>query len=308
MTSAIIAILGGLIALAIGGELLVRGAVGLARKLGISNLITGLVIVGAATSMPEMVASVQAALVGSPEIAWGNIAGSNIANSLLILGASALIAPIAITGIGKRDAAVALAASALLWVLTWVQFGTPLVGAALLLLLGVYIFWRYNHPRTAADEAEMGDDPAMSWMPAILLTVGGVGVLVLGGNWLVGGAIDIARMAGISETVIGLTIVAVGTSLPELAASAAAAFRGKAGLAIGNVVGSNIYNILLIGGATMIIAPFPVPLELVDLEVPLVVATAALIWGLLAYGQRIGRVTGLLLLLAFAANTAFQFS
>ncbi|ABC62550.1 calcium/sodium antiporter [Erythrobacter litoralis] len=306
MTTAILAIIGGLIALAIGGELLVRGAVALARRLGISNLLTGLVIVGAATSMPEMVASVQAALIGSPEIAWGNIAGSNIANSLLILGATALIAPIAITGIGKRDAAVAVGASALMWVLAWWQTGTIWLGVALLALLGLYIAWRYSHPRVLADE-DVGEGGDLGLGPALALTLGGVGVLVLGGTWLVGGAIDIARMAGISETVIGLTIVAVGTSLPELAASAAAAFRGKPGLAIGNVVGSNIYNILLIGGATMLLAPFPIPAELALVQIPLVIGSAVLIWALLAYGQRIGRITGALLLAGFAANTALQF-
>ncbi|WP_284124741.1 calcium/sodium antiporter [Parerythrobacter aestuarii] len=307
MTTAIFAIIGGLIALAIGGELLVRGAVALARKLGISNLLTGLVIVGAATSMPEMVASIEAALMGSPGIAWGNVAGSNIANSLLILGATALIAPIAITGIGKRDAAVGVGASLVLWALTWWQLGSPWIGFGLLALLAAYIAWRYSHPRVAADEDE-GEGGELALGFAVALTAGGVAVLVLGGNWLVSGAIEIARMAGISETVIGLTIIAIGTSLPELAASAAAAFRGKPGLAIGNVVGSNIYNILLIGGTTMAIAPVAIPRELVALQLPLVAGSAALIWALLAFGQRIGRITGGLLLAAFAANTALQFA
>jgi len=306
MTTAIVLIIAGLIGLAIGGEVLVRGAVALAHKLNISNLITGLVIIGFATSMPEMVASVEAARLGSPEIAWGNITGSNIANSLLILGATALIAPIAITGMGKRDAAVALGASVLLLGLTFWQVGNALIGVALLALLVTYIYWRYNHPRTADDEDE-GEGGELAMPMAIGLTLGGLGLLVLSGNWLVSGAIDIARMAGISETVIGLTIVAIGTSLPELAASAAAAFRGKPGLAIGNVVGSNIYNIFLIGGVTMVIAPFPIPAELAQLQLPLVIGAALLIWVLLARGQRIGRIMGGLLLAGFAANTALQF-
>ena len=201
---------------------------------------------------------------------------------------------------------MALGVSVLLWALTWWQFGSPWIGAGLLLLLGTYIFWRYSHPRTLADEDE-GEGGELGLGFALALTFGGVGVLVLGGNWLVGGAIDIARMMGISETVIGLTIVAIGTSLPELAASAAAAFRGKPGLAIGNVVGSNIYNILLIGGVTMVLAPFPIPAELASVQLPLVIGSAVLIWLLLAYGQRIGRITGALLLAGFGANTALQF-
>lgn len=304
MTGAIFAIVLGLVGLALGGELLVRGAVGIARKLGISNLITGLVIVGAATSMPEMVASVEAALIGSPEIAWGNIIGSNIANSLLILGATALIAPIVLTGIGRRDAIVAFAASAVLWLIAWFQLANFWIGVALLVLLIAYIVWRYNHPHSAEDE---DDGPPPGLWTSIALTGGGVGALVLGGQSLVSGAITIATIAGLSETVIGLTIVAVGTSLPELAASAAAAFRGKPGLAIGNVVGSNIYNIFLIGGVTMMIAPVPIPTELVDVELPLVALTAVLIWFLLARAQRIGRILGGVLLVGFTATIIGQF-
>lgn len=307
MTAAIFAIILGLAGLALGGELLVRGAVGIARSLGISNLVTGLVIVGFATSMPEMVASVEAAMLGSPEIAWGNIAGSNIANSLLILGATAVVAPILLTGLGRRDAAVGLAASLLLWLIAFSQIGTPFLGVILFLLLGTYIWWRYNHPRipeTGADEEE--EKPNL--LLALVLGAGGIAALVAGGHSLISGAIDIATLAGISETVIGLTVVAIGTSLPELAASIAAAFRGKPGLAVGNVVGSNIYNILLIGGATMFIAPVPVPRELIGYELPFVAATAFMIWLILAQAQTIARWAGALLLLAFAANTVFLFS
>ena len=305
MLSTILSILAGLVLLALGGELLVRGAVGIARKLGISNLVTGLVIVGAATSMPEMVASLEAALMGSPEIAWGNIAGSNIANSLLILGATALIAPIALTGLGKRDAAVGVGASLILWLLALWQQGAPLIGIALLCLLGTYIWWRYNHPRAASSEDEEEDSAPQSLPVALVLGALGVGALVYGGSLLVTGAIELATLAGLSETVIGLTVVAVGTSLPEFAASAVAAFRGKPGLAIGNVVGSNIFNVFLIGGVTMTIAPFPIPQDLVGFELPLVLATAVLIWVLLAFTHRIGRLAGFALLTAFVVNTGY---
>ena len=304
MTTAILLILAGLVGLGLGGELLVRGAVGLARRMGISNLVTGLVIVGAATSMPEMVASVQAALIGSPEIAWGNIAGSNLANTLLILGAAALVAPIILTGTGRRDAVVAFTASVLLWLLAMGGFASAWLGAGLLALLTVYIIWRYRHPRQAEEDEheDEGEIPAL-WKSVMLFAVG-VAALIAGGKYLVDGAIDVARFAGLSETVIGLTVVAVGTSLPELAASVAAALRGNSGLALGNVVGSNIYNILLIGGATMVISPVAIPAELVDLELPMVAVTALLVLLLCWFADRIGRVLGAVLLAGFIANTA----
>ena len=306
MTTAILLVLAGLVGLAIGGEWLVRGSVGIAQRMGISNLVTGLVIVGAATSMPEMVASIQAAMIGSPEIAWGNIAGSNIANTLLILGAAALVAPIILTGAGRRDAVVALAASVLIWFLTWRGIASPLVGLGLLALLVAYIVWRYRHPRPA-DEDDGDEAPPVLWQ-ALLYFVLGVGTLIFGGKLLVDGAVDIARFAGLSETVIGLTVVAIGTSLPELAASVAAALRGKSGLALGNVVGSNIYNLFLIGGVTMTVAPVPIPYELVDLEMGLVVASAVMVLGLCWFADRISRWLGALLVAGFIANTVILFA
>ena len=297
MATSVFLIVIGLIGLALGGELLVRGAVGIAKAMGLSSLLTGVIIVGMATSMPELVTSVEAARAGSPEIAWGNIVGSNISNTLLILGATALVAPIVLTGLGRRDAAVALGASALLVGLALWQVGALWIGAALLVLLTVYIVWRLNHPRVADSDEE---DLSIPNLPvAIPLFIVGLGALVLGGGWLVEGAIDIATVAGVSETVIGLTVVAVGTSLPELAASVAAAYRGKPGLAIGNVVGSNIYNILLIGGATMLTAPLALPTEIQGVQSIILLASAAAMWALLWAGKTIGRVMGGILLLAF---------
>lgn len=300
----------GLVALGFGGDWLVRGASGLALRMGISSLVTGIVIVGAATSMPELVASVQAALAGSPGIAWGNIAGSNIANSLLILGAAALVAPIVLTGQGKRDAAVATAASVLLVVLAMLGASGILVGTALLMLIVIYVVWRYRTSRreSAAVAMHSGDEIVEEPVgKAIAFFVVGVVTLVIGGNLLVTSAIDVAQIFGISETVIGLTIVAVGTSLPELAASLVAAWRGNAGLALGNVVGSNIFNILLIGGATMLIAPGDIPRELVDVELPLVAATALLILALCWFAPRIPRWLGGSLVAAFGLFTFMQF-
>lgn len=306
MLIVIASIVGGLVALFVGGELLVRGAVALAHRLGMSHLVTGIVIVGAATSMPEMVASVEAALLDSPGIAWGNVIGSNLANSLLILGATALVAPIALHGVGKRDAVVALSATLLLWLLTYTQAATPWVGAGLLALLVAYVIWRVKHPPQREDDEEEGPEPGL--LLAVVLFLGGLGILVFGGQILVTGSIDLAQTMGVSDTVIGLTIVAVGTSLPELAASLAAALRGKSEMAVGNIVGSNIYNILLIGGATMSIAPLPISAELLDIEMPVLVASAAFLLVLCRYFTRVTRWLGALLLAAFAANTVVLFA
>ncbi len=298
----------GLVGLAIGGELLVRGAVGIAQRLGVSNLVTGLVIVGFATSMPEMVASIEAALAGSPGIAWGNIVGSNLANTLLILGATAMVMPIALTGTGRRDAVVALMATMVLWGLTAAQVGSTWIGVALLAAIVAYIYWRYNHPHSDVGDDEDEPEPQVRLPAAILLFSIGLGLLVVGGQALVAGAIDLACIFGVSETAIGLTVVAVGTSLPELAASVAAAIRGKPGLAIGNVVGSNIYNILLIGGATMGIAPFAIPADLLTYELVLLALSAVAFLIIVARAQQIGRAMGGILLVAFSATIVLAFS
>ncbi len=306
MLNAVLLSLVGLVGLAIGGELLVRGAVGIAQKLGVSTLVTGLVIVGAATSMPEMVASVQAALAGAPEIAWGNVVGSNIANILLILGISALVMPITLTGIGRRDSVVALGVTLILWALALSGLGARWVGVALLVGIVVYVIWRYRHPRTEEIAEETGG-AHVNGLIATALFIAGLAILIAGGQALVTGAIALATTFGVSETVIGLTVVAVGTSLPELAASVAAALRGKSSLALGNVVGSNIYNILLIGGATMTIAPLPIPQSLAGAQMALLTVSSAALLAMLWKGKHIGRLLGAALVAVFAGNVVLVF-
>ena len=308
MLNSILLCLAGLVGLAIGGELLVRGSVAIANKLGVSHLFTGLVIVGFATSMPEMVASVQAALDGSPGIAWGNIVGSNIANTLLILGVSALVMPIVLIGTGRRDAVVALGMTVLLWALALSGLGGRWIGFVMLGLIVAYIVWRYRHPGAALLEDDSDESAPTGMVIATLLFVIGLGMLVLAGNALVTGAIDLATIFRVPDTVIGLTVVAVGTSLPELAASVAAAVRGKSGLAIGNVLGSNIYNILLIGGVTMGIAPSAIPADLLPLQLPLLAASAAALLALLWFAKRMGRALGAVLLAAFVGNVVLVFT
>ncbi|MXO84492.1 calcium/sodium antiporter [Altererythrobacter aurantiacus] len=318
---AIAFLLGGLILLVVGGELLVRGAVGLAEKAGVSALVIGLVIVGFGTSMPELVTSVEAAMAGSPAIAWGNIVGSNIANSLLILGAAAMVAPIAINAANRlRDPAVALAASILLLLLAMTAIGSVLVGVLLLGGLIAYIAWCYveerrvepatvhNAPYDRSQALEMTDtglhEESTGWTKPLLLTVVGLAVLIGGGRLLVTGAIDLALLAGLTETLIGLTIVAVGTSLPELVTSVIAARKGEVEVAFGNVVGSNIYNILGIGGATMLLAPGSIPANLLPLDIGLVLVSALVILAL-AFIRGVTRLPGLALLLAYFAYLGF---
>ncbi|WP_144097547.1 calcium/sodium antiporter [Croceicoccus sediminis] len=321
MITAILLVVGGLVLLVVGGELLVRGAVGLAEKAGVSALVIGLVIVGFGTSMPELVTSVEAAMAGSPAIAWGNIAGSNIANSLLILGAAALVAPMAITAKNRwRDPGVALGASVVLLLLAIAGAGSMLIGVALIVGLIGYIAWCYREERQAepnvvhnapydrAQALEMADTGLHAarngWAKPVLLTLLGLAVLVGGGKMLVTGAIDLARLAGLTETLIGLTIVAIGTSLPELVTSVIAARKGEAEVAFGNVVGSNIYNILLIGGTTMLLAPGAIPANLLPLDIGLVVAGAVAIL-CLAFYRKVTRLPALILLVTYFAYIGF---
>ncbi|WP_156840157.1 calcium/sodium antiporter [Novosphingobium aquimarinum] len=316
MIAALLAVAGGLIALVIGGELLVRGAVRLAEKLGVSALVIGLVIIGFGTSLPELVTSAEAALAGSPAIAWGNIVGSNNLNSLLILGAAALAAPITITAPNRyRDPAVALAAAGALTLLAVFQIGGWWTGAALLACLIAYIAWCYREERLVAPDTihnapndrgralELADtalhDAQGSWAKPVVLLIGGFALLVWGGGLLVGGAIDLALLAGLGEAFIGLTIVALGTSLPELVTSVIAARKGEPELAFGNVVGSNIYNILGIGGATLLLAPAPIPQDLLPLDIGVVLASGLVILAL-ALRRRISRMAALGLLAAYA--------
>ena len=289
---------GGLIALFVGGEALVRGAVGIARKLAMSPLLIGLTVVGFGTSTPELLVSVDAAWRGSPDIAVGNIVGSNIGNILLILGVTALISPIVIRGATlARDSAIMLAAALLLVPMFWLgQIGRP-AGALLVAGLAGFLLWAYLQP----GEAPEADDtpPLPAWQSVLWVALGLAG-LMLGARFLVDGAVNIARGFGVSEAFIGLTIVAVGTSLPELATSLIAALRRQSAIAIGNVVGSNIFNVLGILGATALVAPIPVAPRFLAFDLPVMIgATLALVVMLRA--GRIGRLMGVVLLLAYAA-------
>ncbi|MBA1139995.1 calcium/sodium antiporter [Mesorhizobium neociceri] len=314
-----LSILAGLFLLIVGGELLVRGSVGVAAMFGVSPLLIGLTLVGFGTSAPELVTSIQAALAGSPGIAIGNIVGSNIANSLLILGVTAVVAPVAVQSqLLKRDGLVLIAVTALFIVIgATVPLGR-LVGLVFVAMLCAYVYLAYRQERSpavdgqgaavgrglAAQQADPGFVPPANeksvWLP-LILAFAGLGMILFGSDFLVDGAVRLAHRFGISETVVGLTIVAVGTSMPELATSVVASLRGQSELALGNVLGSCLYNILGIGGATAIVSPISVPSSIVHFDFPVLFVVTLLILAFAWSGRRIERNEGLVLLACYAA-------
>jgi cation:H+ antiporter len=269
----------GLVLLVAGGEGLVRGASAVARRLGMSPLVVGLTIVAVATSSPEFAVTTGAVLGGQPELAVGNVVGSNIANVLLILGLSALVLPlVARVRLVRIDVPVMVVMSVLLLVLSLDGGISRWDGVVLLVLFVAHMGWSVLTGRGDVDDDDgtADSDPPLGMGRALLFILVGVGLLVLGSQWLVDGASSIASALGLSDLVIGLTVVAVGTSLPELAASLIAVRKGERDLAIGNVVGSNIANIGLILGLPSIIASggIPVPSAAIALDIPLMVAVA----------------------------------
>jgi len=295
--SDILLILGGLAGLVIGGELLVRGAVRTAGALGVSPLIIGLTLVGFGTSTPELVTSVQAALLGSPGVAVGNIVGSNICNILLILGVAALIRPVDAEPRGLRRDGPALAAATLIGLaaILWGDLGR-VVGAGFVAALLGYLLWLYASERRRADAANEPPPERKGLWSGLPLTLAGLALVVIGADWLVTAAIALAQVWQVSDSLIGLTIVAVGTSLPELTASVAAAARGRGDVALGNIVGSNIFNILGILGVTALVEPLAAPAEIIAFDVWVMVAATAALILVAATGARVTRGEGALLL------------
>lgn len=307
-------LLSGLAALGVGGEMLVRGAVGAARRLGVSPLLVGLTIVGFGTSTPELVTSLVAALEEAPGIAVGNVVGSNIANLLLILGSAALVAPLPLARVALRREGIALAGSTAVCVLVILHGKLDLLpGMMLVAVLFAYVAWAYTSERklhgvrTTVHEqvAEDAAPQARSFGVYLAMCAGGIAMTVLGAHWLVDSAIELSRRLGIPETVIGLSVVAVGTSLPELVASLVAAARGHAEVALGNIIGSNVYNVLGILGATAIIHPIRVPAEIARVDIWILLAATMLLLFFLRTGTRIGRVEGAILLGGYALYAAW---
>jgi cation:H+ antiporter len=315
MTYIMIAI--GFVLLLAGGEYLVRGSVSVARRLGISPMIIGLTLVGFGTSTPELVASVNAALKGAPALSIGNVVGSNIANILLVLGISALMLPIATHREAfRRDGPALLGATALLVIAILSGMITALMGIAGIAILIGFTAFTYWSDRTSLDEtavmhgleAEEADMPDTGLWAALAIALGGMAGVLIGAELLVRGAIEVAREFGLSEAVIGLTLVAIGTSLPELATSVMAAWRKHADVAFGNIIGSCIFNILGILGVTALVAPLPVPAGIAAFDVWVAALAAIMLVVFAMSGWRIGRREGGILFAAYVLYIALQVS
>lgn len=308
-------VVAGLVLLFFGGEGLVRGAVAIATRLKISTLLVSMVVVGFGTSVPEMLVSVQAALAEKPDIALGNVIGSNIANILLILGLSAVLSGVACASREiRRDVLALVAASLALALLSFTHVINAAAGGTMLLALALYLGWCYRTERHTQAQEELGghiEEELAAQGPlwkSILYTLAGLALLVAGARLLITGAVAIAMEFGVPEAVIGLTLVAVGTSLPELATAVIAAMRKHADIVIGNVLGSNLFNILAILGVTGIISPIPFAGRIAALDVWVALGVAVVL-ALLVYGRGyLGRVTGILMLLAYAGYTAWLFA
>lgn len=323
MTASVLFLLAGLVLLALGGEMLVRGAVRVAERFGVSPLVIGLTLVGFGTSTPELAASLQAALAGAPGIAVGNIVGSNIANTLLILGVAALIAPIAVTSRALgRDGVVCLAASLALPAAGLMGgLARPAGFLFLAALIGYVALALYQERQGTAEHGAVFDKaeafkaahpgslgpppPAGGLLVPLALALGGLALVVLGGRLLVDGAVTLARALAIPETVIGLTIVAIGTSMPEIVTSIIAALRRQPEIAFGNVIGSNIYNVLGIGGVTALVAPTAVPAEIMARDAWVMVAASVLLLVVARTWWRIGRREGAVLLALYLGYLAW---
>ncbi len=291
----------GVVLLYSGGEVLVRSASALASRLGVRPMVIGLTVVAFGTSAPELAASLTAALSGTPEIAIGNVVGSNIANVGLILGLTAMVYPL-VTGsrFVRREVPLMLLITALLVPVLWDGAVLRWEGGILLALLAGFLWVITRTGSTVLEESR--DVPARS-MPAwlgLLGTAAGIALLTFGARALVGGAVQIATSFGISQRVIGLTLVAVGTSLPELASSMVAAMRRETDIILGNIVGSNVFNLLAVLGTTALVQPirFDGAGATVDIAVMALFSVALL--PLMWRGERLGRTAGFLLLVGYA--------
>ena len=307
----------GLVLLLIGGELLVRGAVASAKALGVSPLLIGLTLVGFGTSTPELVTSVTAAMNGSPGIAVGNVVGSNIANILLILGLAAVIYPMAVNPKGFKRDAIMLVASAIACTVV-VLYGRmgPIIGMLFIASLLAYVGYVYMQEKTAPDEAALVAEHLSEDAPkgpktmvlSLLMAVAGIAVTIYGARFLVDGAIDLAKSYGVSDTIIGLTIVAVGTSMPEFVTSVMAAIRKHADVAYGNIIGSNIYNVLFILGATSFVKPIDMPSQIARFDIWVMLATTALLVVFARTGIKLQRWEGMVFIACYVAYTGYLIS
>ena len=308
----------GVAALIGGAELLVRGASKLALSFGISPLVVGLTVVAFGTSAPELAVSAQSAWAGSADIALGNVVGSNIMNVLFILGTSALVAPLLVAQqLIRQEVPVMIGFFLLLPVLAFDGSISRYDGLLLTGLFAGYTILLIRQSRRQTQTRELNEEYAREfgeraqwdrhWAVQLLLVAAGLGLLVLGADWLVAAAVAFAKRLGVSELIIGLTIVAVGTSLPEVATSLMAALRGERDIAVGNVVGSNIFNIAGVLGVSSLLAPagLPVQAAMLSFDLPVMVAVGVACLPIFFTGNLIARWEGALFLAFYAAYIAY---
>lgn len=313
----ILLVLIGILLLTGGGEALIRGSLTAARKLGISPLLSGLLIVGFGTSAPELAVSIDAAINGEPDIAVGNVIGSNIGNILLILGLCAVITPLVVKPLVlRRDGLTVVAASILCIVLAGGSALGRIDAAIMLLALVAYLVWAYRTEKSGhapsaelhkAEEKELSPVPDTALKMWVTIIVG-LALLIIGSQVLLKGAVGIAEALGVSEAVIGLTLVAVGTSLPELSVSIIAAIRRHADVAIGNVLGSNTFNILGILGISAFLQPLPIHSRILQFDQWVMLGTAILLMFFLYTGKKLSRFEGSLLVLGYVAYVWLSFA
>ena len=302
-------LISGIVVLYFGAEWLVRGASRLASSLGVSPIVVGLTVVSLGTSAPELVVCLVAALQGNPGLAIGNVMGSNLANIGLILGLTSLVHPLEVKHrVVWREMPVMLLITFAIYPIAFDRVLSRMDGFMLLLVLLAYLVWvfRSGHPDEIKSSHGLRDSMATSEEAASLLNLKDIGhvalgsaFLVLGGYCIVKGAVEVASALGISEVIIGLTVVAIGTSLPELATSLVAAMRQEVDIAVGNIIGSNIFNLTAIFGTTAIVRPIMIPETVLSRELAGVVFMSLLLLPILRNGWQIKRWEGALLLTAY---------
>lgn len=296
-------IIAGLVALVIGAELLVRGAAALALHLGISPMVVGLTVVSVGTSLPELAVGIDAARLGAGPLAVGNIAGTNVVNLLLILGLSAAIAPLAISSSTIRFELPVIAIAAILFLVLSLDGELSRLDGAILFLFAIaFTVQTVRKGKQDPVPLEVADPlviPRSPWLEAAVMVAGMV-VVILGAHWLVLGAVDTARVFGVSEAVIGLTIVAVGTSMPELVTTLISTIRGERDVAIGNLIGSSVYNLAFVLGVTALLVPLDVTQELIRIDLPVMVAVALLCIPVFITGRKVSRAEGIAFMVGYA--------
>lgn len=303
----------GLVILIVAGEFLVKGAVGLSIMMKLTPLVIGMTVVSFGTSMPELLVSVNSAVAGNPGIAIGNVVGSNIANIALVLGLAVILLPIVADKQTKKvDYPMMLIASVLFYVAAFDNMVERWEGIALFIILVVFITRMIRKSRKSEKKriAEITDEDVANtdgllpvWKSLTYLSIGLVG-LYFGADWFVSGAVDIAKSFALDDAIIGVTVVALGTSAPELVASLIAAYRKQSDLSVGNLIGSNVFNILGVIGITAIVKPIEVKQEVMDFDMLWMIGIALMLLPMLFLGEKIGRVKGVILSVTYVSYIA----